>query len=63
MAKKELTLPTLSEHFKIPYQTLVTAARQQRLRARKVGPIWISTEADVQAALDTGQIRPRNRKE
>ncbi len=47
----EMPLPTLAREMGIPYPTLVTAAQQGRLPARKVGGrMWLSTRAAVEAA-------------
>ena len=62
MPNEELTLPEISKRMHIPYSTLVTAARQDRLRARQVGKIYLSTIPDVQAAIDTGRMRKRRKE-
>jgi predicted transcriptional regulator len=62
MPTEELTLPEISKRMGIPYTTLATAAKQKRLRARQIGKIYLSTIPDVQAAIDTGRMRKRNRK-
>jgi len=53
----EETIAALAAQTGIGYDTLVKAARESRLLARKSGATWLSTVAAVEAAREAGTIR------
>jgi hypothetical protein len=51
------TLPELARLTGIPYDTLVKAAREGRLDARKSNGVWLSTLEAIAEAKQAGRIR------
>ena len=55
----EESLPFLANETGIPYDTLVKAAQQRRILARKSGKGWITTLHAIEHAQATGKLKPR----
>ena len=53
----EQPLTVLAEHFGLQSDHLRRAAAEGRLHSRKAGSVWLSTIADVRAALDAGSLQ------
>jgi hypothetical protein len=53
----EETLSVLADQTGIQYNTLVKAAREGRVLARKSGATWLSTKRAIEYALSQGTIR------
>ena len=52
-------LKDLAQHVGIPESTLRRAACDGRLKAHKVGNVWVSTPAAVERAVEEGKLRRR----
>ena len=55
----EETISALATEMGIAYDTLVKAAREDRILARKSGSAWLSTMRAIEYAIEHGTIRPR----
>jgi hypothetical protein len=61
--EQETTLPILSQRLGIPVPTLRGAAKSGRLEHRRVGRIFLSTEAAVREAIEAGRMKPAKEQE
>jgi len=43
----------------LAYSTLAQAAREGRIMVRRSGATWLTTRFAIQAAIDSGKLRPR----
>ena len=59
---QEETLTYWAEKLSISYRTLLRAASESRLLARRSGKIWLTTQAAIDEALKTATMRTGNRK-
>lgn len=57
---REEGLHRLAEVVGIPYDTLVKAAREGRLEARRSGTPWLSTRRAVEEAIEAGGMKGRS---
>ena len=56
-----ITLSQAVEAYSLAYSTLAQAAREGRLKARRSGKIWLTTQAAIEAAIEEGKLRPRKK--
>jgi hypothetical protein len=59
-----LTLAQVVARYGLHRITLAQACQHGRLKAQKLGArLWVTTAADVEAAIAAGTLRPRRRRE
>lgn len=56
-----ITLGQAAEFFPLAYSTLAQAAREGRIKARRSGKVWLTTQAAIEEAIEEGKLKPRRR--
>jgi len=58
-AGQPITLIEAARIYPLAYATLAQAAREGRIAARQSGATWITSRAAIEAAIESGRLRPR----